>query len=376
MDDTRILPPGGLPAVTLALALGLGPSGPVVADDTVHRTELHDVRLEVLVRGAGASLEPRVPARRPDARDGAPGAASHRRRRRARSAAGGGAPDHRRAGPGRAARRRPASGLRGQPPRLHRLRRGRARGHGQPSSRHRCRAGPPRGSSSRGRRGHLPLRAQIEGGPPLRRTPGLRPRGLSVHHPRRSRGAGPGPVPQRPRRLHHPPPRRRPGARGQPLRRPAQRPAGDLHLRQPQRAGRGPASGVGRAVDPRARTARRRRDQRHPRGHQLRMAGDHPRGQTTAPAPGSGVGTEKEGMASPLLHWTPSIAPSGMAFYQGGPLPPGGAVRSSWGPCGRSSLPASRSRARIACCTRSTCCAGCSGASATCAAARTAISTS
>jgi aldose sugar dehydrogenase len=51
MHETGILPPRGLPAVTLALALGLGPSGPVVADDTVHRTELHDVRVEVLVRG-------------------------------------------------------------------------------------------------------------------------------------------------------------------------------------------------------------------------------------------------------------------------------------------------------------------------------------
>ncbi len=30
-----------------------------------------------------------------------------------------------------------------------------------------------------------------------------------------------------------------------------------------------------------------------------------------------GEGTAKEGMAQPLLHWTPSIAPSGMAFYSG-----------------------------------------------------------
>ncbi|MFU8858569.1 MAG: PQQ-dependent sugar dehydrogenase [Deferrisomatales bacterium] len=34
-----------------------------------------------------------------------------------------------------------------------------------------------------------------------------------------------------------------------------------------------------------------------------------------------GIGTEKEGMAQPLLHWTPSIAPSGMAFYDGERFP-------------------------------------------------------
>lgn len=34
-----------------------------------------------------------------------------------------------------------------------------------------------------------------------------------------------------------------------------------------------------------------------------------------------GVGTAREGMAQPLLHWTPSIAPSGMAFYDGERFP-------------------------------------------------------
>ncbi|WP_022729180.1 PQQ-dependent sugar dehydrogenase [Fodinicurvata sediminis] len=34
-----------------------------------------------------------------------------------------------------------------------------------------------------------------------------------------------------------------------------------------------------------------------------------------------GEGTEKEGMEQPLLHWTPSIAPSGMAFYDGDHFP-------------------------------------------------------
>lgn len=33
-----------------------------------------------------------------------------------------------------------------------------------------------------------------------------------------------------------------------------------------------------------------------------------------------GEGTHKEGMAQPLWHWTPSIAPSGMAFYARGPF--------------------------------------------------------
>lgn len=34
-----------------------------------------------------------------------------------------------------------------------------------------------------------------------------------------------------------------------------------------------------------------------------------------------GEGTEKPGMEQPLLHWTPSIAPSGMAFYTGHRFP-------------------------------------------------------
>jgi glucose/arabinose dehydrogenase len=34
-----------------------------------------------------------------------------------------------------------------------------------------------------------------------------------------------------------------------------------------------------------------------------------------------GEGSEKPGMAQPLLHWTPSIAPSGMAFYTGDKFP-------------------------------------------------------
>src|SRR5690606_18382145 len=34
-----------------------------------------------------------------------------------------------------------------------------------------------------------------------------------------------------------------------------------------------------------------------------------------------GIGTEAPGMEQPLLHWTPSIAPAGMAFYTGDRIP-------------------------------------------------------
>ncbi|MCX7787533.1 MAG: PQQ-dependent sugar dehydrogenase, partial [Spirochaetes bacterium] len=34
-----------------------------------------------------------------------------------------------------------------------------------------------------------------------------------------------------------------------------------------------------------------------------------------------GEGTHKEGMEQPILQWTPSIAPSGMAFYTGDRFP-------------------------------------------------------
>ncbi|HXI35505.1 MAG TPA: PQQ-dependent sugar dehydrogenase, partial [Burkholderiales bacterium] len=34
-----------------------------------------------------------------------------------------------------------------------------------------------------------------------------------------------------------------------------------------------------------------------------------------------GEGTAKAGMAQPLYHWVPSIAPSGMAFYTGDKFP-------------------------------------------------------
>ena len=37
--------------------------------------------------------------------------------------------------------------------------------------------------------------------------------------------------------------------------------------------------------------------------------------------PSIGVGSEAPGMEPPLLHWTPSIAPSGMAFYTGAGFP-------------------------------------------------------
>ena len=37
--------------------------------------------------------------------------------------------------------------------------------------------------------------------------------------------------------------------------------------------------------------------------------------------PSIGIGTEAPGMEPPLLHWTPSIAPSGMAFYTGDEFP-------------------------------------------------------
>ena len=37
--------------------------------------------------------------------------------------------------------------------------------------------------------------------------------------------------------------------------------------------------------------------------------------------PSIGVGTEAPGMQQPVLHWTPSIAPSGMAFYTGAEFP-------------------------------------------------------
>src|SRR3546814_12162321 len=34
-----------------------------------------------------------------------------------------------------------------------------------------------------------------------------------------------------------------------------------------------------------------------------------------------GIGSAAPGMEQPLLHWTPSNAPSGMAFYTGGKIP-------------------------------------------------------
>ena len=34
-----------------------------------------------------------------------------------------------------------------------------------------------------------------------------------------------------------------------------------------------------------------------------------------------GQGTKKAGMAQPVIHWTPSIAPSGMDFYTGDAFP-------------------------------------------------------
>ena len=93
----------------------------------------------------------------------------------------------------------------------------------------------------------------------------------------------------------------------------------DLESGQPQCAGAGISPGDRRVVVDRARSARRRRAQRDRAGRQLRLAVDHLRhplrrhpdhGQTSAP-----------GLEQPSCTWTPSVAPSGIAFYTGDRFP-------------------------------------------------------
>jgi aldose sugar dehydrogenase len=97
------------------------------------------------------------------------------------------------------------------------------------------------------------------------------------------------------------------------------RPRRDLHLREPQRAGDGDPPGDGRRLAERARAAGWRRDQPDRAGLNYGWPvithGIGYRGETIA------QDTARAGMEQPVLHWTPSIAVSGMTFYSGDRFP-------------------------------------------------------
>ena len=127
--------------------------------------------------------------------------------------------------------------------------------------------------------GAVPPEPEGHARPALRRAHRVRPRGLPLPDAGRPRRDAARAAARRPRRLGDPAARRRPRAGRQSVRRQAGLEAGEVHARQPQHAGRGAASADRPAVDARARPAGRRRDQRHPRRRQLRLAGDHLRRQ-------------------------------------------------------------------------------------------------
>ena len=97
--------------------------------------------------------------------------------------------------------------------------------------------------------GHIPAAAEVQEQPPFRLAPRFRARRQPLRNDRRAQFAarqGPGP-----RHAHRQDPAHHDGRRRagrQPVRRPRRRPARDLVLRSPQRAGRGAAPGVGTAL--------------------------------------------------------------------------------------------------------------------------------
>ena len=278
----------------------------------------------------------RLPARRPDAgdREGrAPadrreGEAPARGRRRgaARLVGGPGRP------PGRGRAPRPRE-ERLDLPLLLRPRRGRHRddqGHPRPAPR-----GTPRGPGDplRGAEGPLP-----EGAGPLRLALRLRREGPPLLLDRRAgperRRAGP----LAPERQGAPHPRRRPRARGQPVREAGGGDADDLELRPPQPAGPRAAPRDRRALRRRARPARRRRAQPRPAGPELRLAGHHLRDELRRladhrhhreggdGAAGRVLGPVDRGLRDRLLHGRPLPAleerPAGVLPGRGGAAPP------------------------------------------------------
>ena len=166
----------------------------------------------------------------------------------------------------------------------------------------------------------VPGAAEVRRRPPLRRARGVRRRGARVPHPRRPRRPAARAGSRRSRRLRHSPRRRRRRAPGQSVRLGGGREARDLLAGQSQRAGRGHEPLDGRALDSRARPAGRRRGQRHPLRNQLRLAGHHLRKELRHRHVDR-RSTHRDDVAQPLHQWTPSIAPSGMAFYDGDKFP-------------------------------------------------------
>ncbi|VFT41200.1 aldose sugar dehydrogenase [Pseudomonas aeruginosa] len=93
------------------------------------------------------------------------------------------------------------------------------------------------------------------------------------------------------------------GSQGQSLRRPCRRAAGDLELWPPQPAGRRAESLDRPALDPRARPARRRRDQHTPGRRELRLAAGDPWNQLhpAADPRSQGQGRRRYRGAAPCL---------------------------------------------------------------------------
>ncbi len=274
-------------------------------------------------------------------------------------------------GPGRPARRDPRPALRGKLDDLPVVRR---TGSGR-DERHRGRARAPRRRRARRRQGHLPPAAEVQEQPSLRLAPRLRARRQPVRHDRRAQfAARQGPGPRHAHRqgpAHH---ARRRRAGGQPLRRPRRarcRKSGRMATATCR--ARRCIPETGRALDARARPARRRRDQ-HRRARAATTAGrSSPTAASTA-APAIGEGTAKAGMEQPVHYWVPSIAPSGMAFHDGRGFPAwkgqlfvgalaADAARSPRRRAGRQGAPRGAHRASASAC-------------ATCAKVRTARSTS
>jgi hypothetical protein len=109
--------------------------------------------------------------------------------------------------------------------------------------------------------------------------------GLPVPHYRRTRRQDRRAGSRAARRQGPPPPRRRPRARRQSVCQPAGGARDDLELRPPQPAGPRPRSRHRRALQHRARPARRRRTQPRRARPQLRLARHHLRHGTTTAAP-------------------------------------------------------------------------------------------
>ena len=314
---------------------------------TIQQTERHAVRVTILTDRRRASLVARISSRRTDARHRAPGPAALRRG--GRSAGSDSDRGSSRIGDGirtgRAARRGAAPGLRPQPPRLYRLRRPE-----RPPLRHRARPRPARRPPARRRGGAVPGVAQVRAAAATSAGAWCSTARGTYSSPSGTAATG------RARRTSA-------SHAGSVIRLaedggvPPDNPFVSMAGARPEIFSLGNRNVQGAAMNP--WTGELWAHEHGPQGgdevNVIRSGTNYgwpiiTYGKNYGIGTSIGEGTHRDDVAPPLHQWTPSIAPSGMAFYDRRQVPPAGvgACWSGHSSSGFLSRPRARRRTRRA----------------------------